>query len=72
MGTGGNRRPITIEQKFEILRRALRKIANLDHAEGCSMKCVPLFECTCIDSPIDTARAALGNIGEWDKKWSEW
>lgn len=70
MGTGGNR-PSTEEQKFKILRRALRKIANLDHAENCRTKMCPLFECGCLLNPVDTARDALGNIGEWDKKWSD-
>ncbi len=70
MGTGGNRPP-TKDQKFRIMWRALRRIANLDHDEKCKMRFVPLFECPCLSNPVDTARNALGNIGEWDKRWSE-
>lgn len=46
-------------------RLALERIVNLEHDEGCTTKCCPLFECGCYEkSPHELAQMALEGI-DW-------
>lgn len=59
-------------EQLKILKRVVRRIAYLDHAPNCPTPSCPLGECSCVPDPTYLAQDALGNIGEWDKKWSEY